>query len=195
MEFFLVSNSHQRANILSSFIPNLKIIKPKVREIKSDITPQTLVLKNSMLKLNYAISKLKQKQNKENKSYVLISADTVLFCCDKIFHKPSSLSNAKKMLRIFSNNKAMIFTGLVVSNLKTKKILKAVCKSTITFLDFNEFTINQYVKKTGKKILNFAGAFSFEHASWLVKNVSGSISNIHGIPINKTLKLLDRLKR
>ena len=132
----LASTSSRRKNILHSIgLKEIKILNPKLDERKfdSDLSPSKIVKKLAFLKANSV--------RNDNKGSLIIAADTMVYRCGKIFHKPSDTSEVRTHLKLLSGKKHYVYGGICVikpnAEVIKRKILTEVFFSRISFLSCN----------------------------------------------------------
>ncbi|MCF0243338.1 MAG: septum formation protein Maf [Bacteroidaceae bacterium] len=116
---------------------------------------------------------------------VLLTADTVVILGEKILEKPTSLENAKEMLRQLSGKSHSVVTGVCIG---TKNDLNHSHFSVLTEVRFKKLTeeeINYYVETY--KPLDKAGAYGIQE--WIgyvgVTGIDGSFYNVMGLPVQR----------
>jgi len=184
-KIILASSSKQRQVLLRQLgINNFKIISPIFDEdnykVKLPITKKVLefsYLKASSIKKNYKIT-----------DEIIISADTEVFRCGKVFSKCISKDEVKSHLSQLSGRKHLVFGGICVID-HSGNIHKRLVKSEVYF-DFisnkelsNPVLISEGIGKAGGyAIQGFGGKF--------VRKIRGSYSNIVGLCLNNLYKIL-----
>jgi septum formation protein len=116
----------------------------------------------------------------------ILAADTVVVCEDEILGKPASADDARRMLRRLSGRTHEVLTGLcLVSEART---VSGVERTAVTFAAMTEPEIDWYVA-TGEP-MDKAGAYHVDGRGGLfVGSVSGSPSNVAGLPVRLLLRL------
>lgn len=116
---------------------------------------------------------------------VILTADTVVILDDQILEKPSSLENAKEMLRSLSGRSHSVVTGVCIG---TKDDLNYSHFSVLTEVRFKELSdeeINYYVETY--RPLDKAGAYGIQE--WIgyigVTGIDGSFYNVMGLPVQR----------
>lgn len=118
---------------------------------------------------------------KENE--ILITADTIVWCEDKVLNKPADFKEGKKMLETLSGKMHEVFTAVCLKS-NTKQI---------TFFDVSKV----YFKKLNSEeidyyLINFkpydkAGGYGVQE--WIgyigIEKIEGSFYNVMGLPVKK----------
>ena len=180
--FVLASASPRRIELLK----NIKIF-PKITypsEINEDI-----ISKENPRK--YCIRIAKNKALKALEKYpeeFILSADTIVFCSNKIFLKPKDKEEAKKFLAFFSGRKHTVLTCICLAKKNLIKVKKIFTK--VTFKRLNTQEIEEYLLTNEWK--DKAGAYAIQgYAEKFIKRINGSYSNVVGLPLFETYNLLN----
>ena len=119
-KIYLASKSKARKQLLKSLGLKFKVLPAKVKEVSSvkGITYAKLVRINAQKKAEDVAARIKEG--------VVIAADTIMVQDKKIFGKPDSLNNARKMLKEISGKPQQVYTGVAVIK-KEKSGGKDIC--------------------------------------------------------------------
>lgn len=114
---------------------------------------------------------------------LIITADTMVICGDRILGKPKDTDEAKEMLRLLSGRTHLVSTGVSITARD-----KRTSFTTVTEVDFAELTddeINHYVENYLP--LDKAGAYGIQE--WIgaiaVTGIRGSYYNVMGLPVHR----------
>jgi septum formation protein len=180
--FVLASASLRRIELLN----NIKIF-PKII-YSSDINEDINSKENPK---NYCIRIAKNKALKALEKYpeeFVLSADTIVFCSNKIFLKPKNKEEAKKFLTFFSGRKHNVLTCVCLAKRNLIKVKKVITK--ITFKKLTNQEIEEYILTNEWK--DKAGAYAIQgYAEKFIKRINGSYSNVVGLPLFETYNLLN----
>jgi septum formation protein len=117
----------------------------------------------------------------------VLSADTIVFCSNKIFGKASSDQEARSFLNFFSGRKHSVLTAIYLRNKNLSKIKYSISK--VTFIRLEKKDIDIYLAT--REWENKAGAYAIQgYAERFVKTINGSYSNIVGLPLQQAFNLL-----
>ena len=117
----------------------------------------------------------------------VLSADTIVFCSNKIFGKASSDEEARSFLNFFSGRKHSVLTAIYLRNKNLSKIKYSISK--VTFIRLEKKDIDIYLAT--REWENKAGAYAIQgYAERFVKTINGSYSNIVGLPLQQAFNLL-----
>lgn len=178
----LASSSPRRKELLESIgiVPD-KILSPSVDE-----TP----LKGEAIKayaLRIAVLKARAVHSQYPKAYVL-AADTVVEARRRIFLKAADSEEARAMLKVFSGRRHRVHTAVCVLSPVGKEASRLVT-TRLTLKRLSDQEIEDYVATgewEGK-----AGAYAIQgRAAKFIKFISGSYTNVVGLPLYETDGLL-----
>lgn len=114
---------------------------------------------------------------------LIITADTVVVVDGTVLGKPSSIENAKEMLRKLSGKTHSVITGVTV--LSSEKHISFSAETEVKFADLQEDEIDFYVNTF--KPLDKAGAYGIQE--WIgyigIENIKGSYFNVMGLPVQR----------
>ena len=177
----LASNSPRRKALLESKGIEFKVKPSNIDETAEYFLPESLPL-------ILAEKKAKNIATKFPYSTVL-AADTVVIYNDKIFNKPFNISNALDMLMTLSGKTHKVITGITILNVKNNISIKFSEISYVKFKQFNKQTAINYTKNVN--VLDKAGAYAVqEYGSIIINKITGSKSNVIGLPIERTIQAL-----
>ena len=135
------------------------------------------------------IENARDKANSVMKEYdsLLISADTVVFCNNRLFGKPKDTSEAKEFLSILSHNPHWVVTG-VYMHYKGNTIARV--EETKVFMDpLNDEEIEEYLKR--EDVLDKAGAFAIQgYGASFINRIEGCFYNVMGFPLSLVRKMI-----
>jgi septum formation protein len=119
----------------------------------------------------------------------VLAADTLVVLGEEIMGKPQDAAEAAAMLRRLSGAQHEVITGYCLRNESWHK--EGMGRSLVTFRELSEAEIAAYVA-TGEP-LDKAGAYAVQGLGGaLVKEVSGSYTNVVGLPLAAVIELLLR---
>jgi len=116
----------------------------------------------------------------------VLAADTLVVCDGAVLGKPATPDEAARMLRTLSGRSHEVVSGICVAIGGTLR--SGVETTTVTFAAMDEAEIAWYVA-TGEP-LDKAGAYHVDgRGALFVSAVSGSPSNVAGLPVRLMLRL------
>lgn len=122
---------------------------------------------------------------------VIIGADTAVVIDDGILGKPTDESEARFMLMKLSGRTHTVITGVSVLERLTGECDTFCVTSHVSFRTIDSDEIDRYIR-TGEPI-DKAGAYAIQGiGAVFVRSISGSYSNIMGLPLYETALALAR---
>ena len=182
MDIILASASPRRKEILENTNLKFRIIKSDIDEkILEGESPQEAVMRLSFEKcMDIACN---------NKSSLVIGADTIVVLDDMILGKPKDKDEAYCMLKKLSNKVHQVITGISLINLEGNKKIIDYVVSNVKFKDLSEEDIKDYIQTN--ESLDKAGAYGIQgYGALLVEEIKGDYFNIVGLPISRISDLL-----
>ncbi len=121
---------------------------------------------------------------------VVLAADTTVVLGGRILGKPSDPEEARSMLRALSGQSHRVLTGVTVLPWQGEPCTEVV-ETAVTFTNLSETQIAWYVAT--EEPLDKAGAYAIQgRGGAFVRRISGSYSNVVGLPLSETVALLER---
>jgi septum formation protein len=122
---------------------------------------------------------------------IVLAADTVVICEDKILVKPNDQDEARRMLATLSARTHTVVTAYALASLNGIIIAEPIT-SQVSFRPLSHSEIAEYVA-TGEP-LDKAGAYGIQgKGADFITTVVGSRDNVMGLPLNEVLAALARL--
>ena len=171
---------------------------PRRLELLQQITDQFEVVPSSVEeKLDYGLRpeenvRLLARAKAENvgKNYPecwVLGADTLVALHQEILGKPVDVSDAHRILSRLSGKEHRVMTGVCV--VSPKKTLDTAVTSNVRFKSLTDEEISNYIQ-TGEP-MDKAGAYAIQgKGNFMIREFSGSKSNIIGLPIDELKTLL-----
>ena len=145
--------------------------------------------KNFVKKLSFEKSKSISCQ-KKYRNKIVLGCDTVVVINNKIFDKAKNMKEAAEKIRQMSGKEHKIISGISIT--KNGKLLWQDHETTkVIIRKLKEKQISNYLKKTGKQILDSVGCYQVEAAGpIIIENINGDFFNVMGLPVFKLLKYI-----
>ena len=119
---------------------------------------------------------------------IILAADTVVACGRRILPKTETAAQAEDCLILLSGRRHRVMSGLCVIDETGKAVIRLVI-STVIFKRLTGEEIDRYIASgewQGK-----AGGYAIQgRAAAMVRGLSGSYSNVVGLPLYETAALL-----
>ena len=130
-----------------------------------------------------AASKAKVFANDIKVNELVITADTIVLCNNKILGKPLDKTDALRMLREISGTTHEVITGVAI--LTYNKITTFTDTTKVTFREMTDSELNYYIDN----YLPFDKAGAYGIQEWLglaaCSSIEGSFYNVMGLPVEK----------
>jgi septum formation protein len=145
-------------------------------------------LKSKEIALYLAHSKALQCKNQVSNNEIAITADTIVWCNNKLLGKPLDYDDAVRMLKEISGNTHEVITGVSLLSSCNEKTFSVTTK--VTFDNLTEEEIVYYVDKF--KPFDKAGAYGIQEWIGLAScsHIEGSYFNVVGLPVQRLYKEL-----
>lgn len=180
----LASASPRRRELLSKIVDNFNIIPSTIDEDK--------LTKNNISALETPEFLAVQKAldiKKDHLTDIIIGADTAIIFDDKIYGKPKTANEAKKMLSDFSDKTHYVVTGVCIAS--EKRTISFSSINEVTFYKLTEKDIDEYLSLDEYK--DKAGSYAIQGKGGLfIKSIKGDYNSIVGLPIGEINRLLKK---
>jgi septum formation protein len=182
--FILASSSPRRISLLN----NIGYYPDKIISADIDETPN-----KKELPKEYAKRMAFEKASKIHKQFsesLILAADTVVSRGRLILTKPKDKDDAHRIFKLLSGRRHSVFTGICI--IKENKIITKVVETKLKFKLLtnkeiqNLINSNEWQDKSGGYALQ---GFASAYISW----INGHPSNVIGLPVHETYKILNGL--
>lgn len=123
-----------------------------------------------------------------NDNALVLAADTIVVCNDRIIGKPKDRQDAVNILKELSGNTHRVITGVAILQNDSEKVFADV--TTVIFHPLTEEQITFYVDKY--QPYDKAGAYAIQE--WIgvvgIKRVEGDFYNVMGLPVSRVVQEL-----
>ena len=181
----LASSSPRRSELLTSMNIDFEVVPSHAEEIMegNDFIPE-LCETNARAKAE-PIAEL-------HPECLVIAADTLVYLEDELFGKPTHVDDAARMLTQLQGRTHQVATGvsLIYHNDEINKAFSVI--TNVTFLPLVKGEIDEYL--AGIDPLDKAGGYAIQQDKHkIIKRVSGSVSNVVGLPVERLKEELNLL--
>ena len=181
----LASASPRRSELLASMDIEFEVVPSHVEELIDgyDFIPD-LCEANARIKAE-PIAEM-------HPECLVIAADTMVYLEDTLYGKPTDIDDAHRMLTRLQGRTHQVTTGvsLIYHNEEISKSFSVI--TNVTFLSLDAGQISEYLAKIDP--LDKAGGYAIqEHKQMIAKRVSGSVSNVVGLPVERLKEELNNL--
>ena len=180
--FVLASGSPRRRQLLEEAGYEFEVISPPVEEVSHNwLTIRELTLCNARRKASCVAQTLP--------SAVVLGADTLVTIDGQVLGKPADLEDARQILRRLSGRWHAVWTAVCLCHWAVRKSQSFCVVSRVEFRDLTDRAIKSYLAKVNP--LDKAGAYAAQgHGKEIIKRIDGSYSNVVGLPMEMTARLL-----
>jgi len=180
----LASASPRRSDLLRQLGLEFVVIVAKVEEIApAHLSPHETAQINAYRKAR-AVAK-------KHPDDLVLGADTIVCLGAQIFGKPANLAEAEEMLLALQGQTHEVVTGVCLVGWRSRRQRLFAVSTTVTFQPLDRAAIRRYLEKVNP--LDKAGAYAIqEHGDWIVREISGSFSNVVGLPVERLREELAR---
>jgi septum formation protein len=113
---------------------------------------------------------------------IVLSADTVVTIDSEILGKPRDRADAIRMLTRLSGRDHQVFTAVCVLNQLNGEMREGLEKTAVSFRQLSSREIEDYIER--EDVMDKAGAYAIQgFASVFIPGISGSYSNVMGLPL------------
>lgn len=180
----LASKSPRRRELLKDLGLKFELAS---NDWKEDYPPH---LKGSEIALYLAEKKAESFRDKVSDGEIVITADTIVWCNEKVLHKPSDREDARRILREISGNTHEVITG--VSLISPGRQRTFYSSTSVTFKHLTDEEIDYYIDNF--KPYDKAGAYGIQEWIGLAacSFMKGSYFNVMGLPVEQVYNELQR---
>jgi septum formation protein len=173
----LASASPRRAELLRQLQPEFQIVPSDAEEIfDGQLSPMELCQLNAHRKARAVAKKIPDA--------LVLGADTLVFLDGEIMGKPRHMADARRMLARLQGRTHQVVTGVSLIHLRGHRECLFAVSTDVTFRPLTDGQIDDYLSKMNP--LDKAGAYAIqEHGDMIVSEISGSFSNVVGLPVER----------
>jgi len=173
----LASASPRRKELLKRLAPSFEIAVSGAPEVdESSCHWSEVAMRNAIAKASFVA--------KQRPDCLAIGADTVIELDGRILGKPSSLEDAKAMLRAMAGRKHSVSTGVCLRREDDGLFCRFVETSVVSFKSLSAAAIDEYLRLV--HVLDKAGAYAIqEHGDLIIEGVEGDLDNVIGLPARR----------
>ncbi len=173
----LASASPRRADLLRQVIPEFQIMPSSAPESAPEhLSPREICLLNAHRKSRVI--------SKRIPDALVMAADTLVFLDLEVLGKPGDLQDAHRMLTMLQGRTHQVVTGVCLLHLRDHREVLFAESTLVKFLPLDSDQIQHYLSKINP--LDKAGAYAIQdHGELIVSGISGSYSNVVGLPLER----------
>ena len=180
----LASRSLRRKNILESMGFNFSVVYPLLENEERLINRNELAGSIQKLALHKGMSVAHM-----YKSSCIFSGDTIVAVNGRIIGKPSSMDDARQMLRTLSGKSHKVFSGVALVCKEIDFSESAIECTDVYFREITDREIDDYLQTD--EYADKAGAYAIQgKAMAFIDKINGCFYNVMGLPVSKKINLL-----
>ncbi len=181
-ELVLASSSIRRIELLNKVGYKFSVAPAEIEEIINDeLNIESAIEELAFLKADFVFS--------SNQNNVVLAADTVVVCENRVLGKPIDYNDAKTMLKFLSDKTHRVITGVCVLS-KEKSIMDHEV-TYVTFYSLTDTQIDEYLQHD--EAFDKAGSYAIQGiANMFVQKIVGDYDNVVGLPLSKVTQLLEK---
>ncbi|MCE2826442.1 MAG: Maf family protein [Verrucomicrobium sp.] len=180
----LASASPRRVELLRTLVPHFQVLPSDAAELHdAGLGVRPLCEENARLKAA-AVAKA-------HPGSLVIGADTLVWIDGQPLGKPADLTEAVAMLHRLSGREHQVVTGVCLIHGATGRCEGFSDLTRVRFRPLDDAGIDRYLAAV--HTLDKAGGYALQqHGDWLVESVTGSRSNVIGLPVEALREALER---
>lgn len=173
----LASASPRRAELLRLLKVEFEVLPSHVAEVAYEhLSPLEVCQLNAHRKARAAAKKIPDR--------IVLGADTLVFLDNEILGKPRDLAEARIMLSRLQGRSHQVVTGVSLIHLRMHRERMFAVSTDVLFHPLEADQIDEYLAKVNP--LDKAGAYAIqEFGDRIISEISGSYSNVVGLPVEK----------
>ncbi|MGD1088436.1 MAG: Maf family protein [Verrucomicrobiota bacterium] len=177
LPLILASASPRRAELLRQLEPEFQVVSSDAAEVFDEyLSPLEICQLNAHRKARAIAKKIPDA--------LVLGADTLVFLDGEIMGKPRDIADARRMLTQLQSRTHRVVTGVSLIHLREHRERLFAVATEVTFRPLSAEHIGDYLSKINP--LDKAGAYAVqEHGDLIISAISGSYSNVVGLPLEK----------
>jgi len=183
MRLILASQSPRRRELLREIFSEFEVIPSEVDETLEPGPIEQAVVSLALRKARAVAARATRG--------VVLAADTVVVIDGMVLGKPADPEEARGMLRRLRGREHQVITGVAVVDAATGRAESTAVVSRVVMAAYPDATIAAYVASGAP--FDKAGGYAIQDlGGTLVDGVVGSYTNVVGLPVDATRRLLER---
>ncbi|MEI7728996.1 MAG: Maf family protein [Verrucomicrobiota bacterium] len=183
----LASASPRRAQLLRELELEFQVVPGNAPEADyQHMTPRELCQLNAYRKARVVAKRFPDA--------LVLGADTEVALGARIFGKPANLAEAQRFLTELQGKTHEVVTGVCLAHLRWHRVQLFAVGTKVTFRKLTLAEIDAYLQHI--QPLDKAGAYAIqEHGELIIKKITGSYSNVVGLPVERLIQELRKFAR
>jgi septum formation protein len=173
----LASASPRRVELLRQIVAAFEVVPSAATELVDEhLSPYELCQLNAHRKARAVAKRFPDT--------LVLGADTLVFLDREIFGKPANRTEAHQMIARLQGRTHQVITGVSLIHLRPHRERIFVVSTDVRFRPLNAEQVRDYLSRIDP--LDKAGAYAIqEHGELLIEEISGSYSNVVGLPVER----------
>lgn len=173
----LASASPRRADLLRQVALQFKVIPSDAEEVRNEqLTAHEISQVNAYRKARVMAKRFPDA--------MVLGADTIVHLDDRLYGKPADYSDARLMLSRLQGKTHQVVTGVCLIALRAHRQKLFVESTDVTFRRLTLEEIDHYLGTINP--LDKAGGYAIqENGELVVESISGSYTNVVGLPVER----------
>ncbi len=173
----LASASPRRAELMCQLQRDFSVVATEVPEIHQEHLTATEISQINAYRKARSVAK-------KFPDALVLGADTLVYLGTQLFGKPANLAEAQRMLTQLQGRTHQVITGVCLIHLRHHRQRVFAESTDVTFHPLSFEQISDYLGRIDA--LDKAGAYAIqEHGHLIVETISGSFSNVVGLPVER----------
>ena len=173
----LASASPRRSELLRQLALDFTVVPSDAPEVHDDQLTAREVSQINAYRKARAVAK-------KYPDALVLGADTLVYLGTTLFGKPANLEDAHRMLKQLAGRTHEVVTAICLLNLRHHRQKLFFESTAVTFRPLNAAQIRTYISRVNT--LDKAGAYAIqESGDLIVEKISGSYTNVVGLPVEK----------
>ncbi len=179
----LASASPRRGELLRQIVAAFEVVPSDATELADEhLSPYELCQLNAHRKARAVAKRFPDT--------LVLGADTLVFLDCEIFGKPANLTEAEQMIARLQGRTHQVITGVSLIHLRPHRERIFAVSTDVRFRSLNAEQVRNYLSRIDP--LDKAGAYAIqEHGELIIEEISGSYSNVVGLPVERVREELD----
>lgn len=177
IHFILASRSPRRQELLRDLGLEFEVV------VKNYCEDYPVHLSGAEIAEYVSNEKAQSFRGKISDNDIVITADTIVWCCNRVVDKPTDYDNALDILNVISGKTHEVITGVTLFSNHREKTFSETTR--VTFADLTGEEIDYYV--SNYKPFDKAGGYGIQE--WIgltgIISIEGSYFNVMGLPVQK----------
>jgi septum formation protein len=183
MRVILASQSPRRRELLRGIVPEFEVVPSEIEEALDRGSMSDAVAGLALRKARAVAARIG--------TGVVLAADTIVVIDGEALGKPSGPEEATAMLVRLRGRPHEVLTGVALVAAETGREQSTTVASRVLMAAYSDATIQAYVASSSP--LDKAGAYAIQDLQGtLVEGIVGSYTNVVGLPVEATRRLLER---